>query len=127
VEELLRFVCPVQFTEPRYLGRDLEFRGRPLHRGDFVIPMLASANADPARFHEPGRLDVGRTPNPHVAFGIGSHFCLGAQLARVEAQVVTEKLFMRFPKLSLAVPPTALRYAGRLGFRALTALPVRLA
>ena len=126
VEELLRFVCPVQVAKPRYLGRDLEFRGQPLHRGDMVLPVLASANADPARFHEPQRLDVGRSPNPHVAFGTGSHFCLGAQLARVEAQVVTEKLFSRFPKLSLAVPAAALRYTGRLGLRALTALPVRL-
>ncbi|HEY7156881.1 MAG TPA: cytochrome P450 [Gemmataceae bacterium] len=126
VEELLRFVCPVQIAKPRYLGRDLEFRGRPLHRGDVVIPMLASANADPARFHEPQRLDVGRSPNAHVSFGTGSHFCLGAQLARVEAQVVTEKLFRRFPKLSRAVPLTVLRYTGRLGLRALTALPVRL-
>jgi cytochrome P450 len=127
VEELLRFVCPVQLTEPRWLGRDLEFRGRPLHRGDVVTAMLASANADPARFHEPGRLDVGRSPNPHVAFGSGSHFCLGAQLARVEAQVVTEGLFRRFPRLSLGVPPAALRYTGRFMIRALTALPVRLA
>jgi cytochrome P450 len=126
VEELLRFVCPVHLAKPRYLGRDLEFRGRPLHRGDVVIPMLASANTDPARFHEPERLDVGRSPNPHVAFGTGSHFCLGAQLARVEALVVTERLFRRFPKLSLAVPPGALRYTGRLGIQALTALPVRL-
>jgi cytochrome P450 len=125
VEELLRFVCPVQFTA-LYLSRDLEFRGQPLHRGDMVVPALASANADPARFHEPQRLDVGRSPNPHVAFGSGSHFCLGAQLARLEAQVVFQKLLTRFPKLSLAVPPTALRYTGTLGFRALTALPVRL-
>ena len=88
--------------------------------------MLASASADPARFPEPQRLDVGRSPNPHVAFGTGSHFCLGAQLARVEAQVVTERLLGRFPKLSLAVPPAALRYTGRLGIRALTALPVQL-
>jgi cytochrome P450 len=126
VEELLRFVCPVQITEPRYLARDLEFRGRPLHRGDTVIPVLASANADPARFPEPQRLDVGRSPNPHVAFGTGRHFCLGAQLARVEAQVVTAKLFTRFPNLSLAVPPAALRYRRGFGIRALTALPVRL-
>jgi cytochrome P450 len=123
---MLRFVCPVQFSELRYLSRDLELHGRAHHRGDFVTAMLASANADPARFHEPARLDVGRSPNPHVAFGTGSHFCLGAQLARVEAQVVTEKLFTRFPNLSLAVPPGALRYTGRFGFRALTALPVRL-
>jgi cytochrome P450 len=127
VEELLRFVCPVQFTEPRWLGRDRELGGQPFRRGDQVIAMLASANADPARFHEPARLDVARSPNPHVAFGTGSHFCLGAQLARLEAQVVTEKLFTRFPKLSLAVPSAALRYTGTLGFRALTALPVRLA
>jgi cytochrome P450 len=126
VEELLRFVCPVQLAGLSYLARDLEFRGRPLRRGEVVIPMLAAANADPARFPEPQRLDVGRSPNPHVAFGTGSHFCLGAQLARAEAQVVTQKLFTRFPKLSLAVPPAALRYTGALGFRALTALPVRL-
>jgi cytochrome P450 len=126
VEELLRFVSPVQIAKPRYVGRDQEFRGRSLRRGDIIIPMLAAANADPARFHEPQRLDVGRSPNPHVTFGTGSHFCLGAQLARVEAQVVIEKLFTRFPKLSLAVPPGALRYTGRLGLRALTALPVRL-
>jgi cytochrome P450 len=125
VEELLRFVCPVQLAKQRYLGRDLELRGRPPHRGDVVIPLLASANSDPARFHEPERLDVGRAPNPHVAFGTGSHFCLGAQLARVEAQVVLEKLFTRFPNLSLAVPGATLQYAGRLGIRALTALPVR--
>jgi cytochrome P450 len=126
VEELLRFVCPVQMTEPRYLAHDLEFRGRPLHHGDTVLPMLAAANADPARFHEPQRLNVSRSPNPHVAFGTGRHFCLGAQLARVEAQVVTKKLFTRFPNLSLAVPPAALTYTGMLGIRALTALPVQL-
>jgi cytochrome P450 PksS len=61
-----------------------------------------------------------------VAFGTGMHFCLGAQLARVESQVVLEKLFARFPNLSLDVPGCALRYTGRLGIRALTALPVRL-
>jgi cytochrome P450 len=126
VEELLRFVCPVQITELRYLGRDLEFHSQSLRRGEILIPMLASANADPTRFDRPERLDISRSPNPHVAFGSGSHFCLGAQLARVEAQVVTEKLFTRFPNLSLAVPDSRLRYTGRIGIRALTALPVRL-
>jgi cytochrome P450 len=87
--------------------------------------MLASANADPARFESPERMDVARAPNPHVAFGTGMHFCLGAQLARVEAQVVLEKLFARFSNLSLAVPSSTLKYTGRLGIRALTALPVR--
>jgi cytochrome P450 len=126
VEELLRFVCPVQVAKPRYVRGDLEFHGRPLRRGDVLVPVLASANADPDRFDDPERMDLTRSPNPHVAFGTGMHFCLGAQLARVEAQVVIEKVFTRFPNLSLAVPASALRYTGRLGIRALTALPVRL-
>jgi cytochrome P450 len=71
-------------------------------------------------------MDITRSPNPHVAFGTGAHICLGAQLARVETQVVLEKVFTRFPNLSLAVPGAALRYTGRLGMRALTKLPVRL-
>jgi len=126
VEELLRFVCPVQVTKPRYTSRDVEFHGRSLRRGDILVPMLAAANADPARFTNPGRMDITRSPNPHVGFGTGAHFCLGAQLARVEAQVALEKVFTRFPKLALADPGSALKYTGRLGMRALTALPVRL-
>jgi cytochrome P450 len=126
VEEILRFVSPVQVAKPRYVGRDLELHGRALRRGEVIIPMLASANADPARFESPELMVLTRAPNPHVAFGTGMHFCLGAQLARVEAQAVLEKLFTRFPTLSLAVPGSALRYTGRLGIRALTALPVRL-
>jgi cytochrome P450 PksS len=126
VEELLRFACPVQIAKHRYVSREVEFYGRLLRRGDAIIPMLASANADPARFDHPERLDITRAPNPHVAFGTGVHICLGAQLARVETQVVIEKVFTRFPNLSLAVPGSALRYTGRLGMRALTALPVRL-
>jgi cytochrome P450 len=126
VEELLRFVCPVQVAKPRYASRDLEFHGRSLRRGQYVVSMLAAANADAARFDSPERMDITRAPNPHVAFGSGGHFCLGAQLARVEAQVVLEKVFTRFPNLSLAVPDAALQYTGRLGMRALTTLPVRL-
>jgi cytochrome P450 len=126
VEELLRFVCPVQVAKPRYASRDLDLHGQSLRRGEIIIPMLAAANADPARFDQPDRMDITRAPNPHVAFGTGAHFCLGAQLARVEAQVVLEKVFTRFPNLSLAVPDSALVYTGRLGIRALTALPVRL-
>ena len=126
VEEILRWYAPVQFTKPRYPVRDLEFHGQRLKRGEMVTALLAAANVDPARFPDPERMDITRSPNPQVTFGTGIHICLGAQLARVEAQVALQKLFTRFPHLSLAVPASKLRYVGRIGMRALTAFPVRL-
>lgn len=126
VEELLRFVSPVQASNARYVARDLEFHGQPVRRGDYILPLLGAANADPARFPAPEKLDLARSPNPHVSFGAGIHFCLGAQLARVEAQVGFHKLFTRYPGLSLAVPEAELKYTGMMGMRALVALPVRL-
>jgi cytochrome P450 len=126
VEELLRFVSPVQMSEPRYVIRDLEFHGQSLRRGDYITALLGAANADPARFPDPEKLDLSRSPNPHVSFGSGIHFCLGAQLARVEAQVGLERLFGRYPRLALAVGDSELKYIGNMGLRALVALPVRL-
>jgi cytochrome P450 len=126
VEELLRFVSPVQMSEPRYVIRDVEFHGQSLRRGDSIVALLGTANADPARFPNAEKLDLPRSPNPHVSFGSGIHFCLGAQLARVEAQVGFERLFTRYPRLALAVADSELRYIGNMGLRALVALPVRL-
>ncbi len=126
VEELLRFVSPVQASEPRFVARDLDFHGQRLRRGDCVVTLLGAANADPARFAAPEKLDLSRSPNPHVSFGAGMHFCLGAQLARTEAAVGLQKLFTRYPRLSLAVPERALKYTGTIQLRALVALPVRL-
>jgi cytochrome P450 len=126
VEELLRFVSPVQMSEPRYVMRDVEFHGQALHRGDYIVAWLGAANADPAHFPDPEKLDLSRSPNPHVSFGSGIHFCLGAQLARVEAQVGIERLFTRYPRLALAVADSELRYSGNMLLRALVALPVRL-
>jgi cytochrome P450 len=126
VEELLRFVSPVQMSEPRYVIRDLEFHGRSLRRGDYIVAFLGAANADPVRFPDPEKLDLSRSPNPHVSFGSGTHFCLGAQLARVEAQVGLERLFTHYPRLALAMADSELRYSGHILLRALVALPVRL-
>jgi cytochrome P450 len=126
VEELLRFVSPVQMSEARYVIRDREFHGRSLRRGDTLVAWLGAANADPARFPGPEKLDLSRSPNPHVSFGSGIHFCLGAQLARVEAQVGFERLFTRHPRLALAVADSDLKYSGNMLLRALAALPVRL-
>jgi cytochrome P450 len=126
VEELLRFVSPVQMSKPRFVIRDLEFHGQALRRGDTIAALLGAANADPVRFPDPAKLDLARSPNPHLSFGSGMHFCLGAQLARVEAQVGFERLFTRYPRLALAVADSELTYIGKVGLRALVALPVRL-
>jgi cytochrome P450 len=126
VEELLRFVSPVQMSEARHVIRDLEFYGQSLRRGDSIVAWLGAANADPARFPDPEKLDLSRSPNPHLSFGSGIHFCLGAQLARVEAQVGFERLFTRYPRLALAVADSELKHSGNMLLRGLVALPVRL-
>jgi cytochrome P450 len=126
VEELLRYVSPVQMSEGRYVLRDLEFHGQSLRRGDRIVAWLGAANADPARFPDPEKLDLSRGPNAHVSFGSGMHFCLGAQLARIEAQVGFERLFNCYPRLALAAADSELKYRGNMLLRALEALPVRL-
>jgi pimeloyl-[acyl-carrier protein] synthase len=104
VEELLRFSPPVQWTG-RVAAAGLEIDGRRVEPGQTVVGILAAANRDPAVFDEPDRLDVTRDPNPHLSFGRGIHFCLGAPLARLEAQVALPMLLGRFPDLRLAGDP----------------------
>ena len=96
VEEFLRYDSPVQTTD-RVATVDCEIAGHPIRRGAVVALLLGAANRDPARFAEPDRLDLGRQDNHHVSFGHGAHFCLGAALARVEAQIVIATLLRRFP------------------------------
>lgn len=104
VEELLRFDAPLHlFT--RYALEDVDFNGLKLKKGETVGLLLGAANRDPARFPEPDRFDPGRTPNPHVSFGGGIHFCVGAPLARLELNVALPILFERLPGLKLARPP----------------------
>jgi cytochrome P450 len=125
VEELARFTSPVQATKPRYVARDTEFLGVSLRRGDVILAFLASANADPAVFADPDQLQLDRFPNPHLVFSSGIHFCLGMQLARVEAQSALGRLYGRFPDLTLA-DPANLPWMRRLGLRGVHALKVRL-
>ena len=127
VEEFLRFVSPVQFTKPRFVGRDLELGGVTLKKGDRIMAMLAAANHDPAANAHPESLDLTRRPNHHLSFGTGIHFCLGHQLARIEAKCALEALFKRWPRLELAVPAEDIRWRPRPGLRAIAALPVRVA
>jgi cytochrome P450 len=124
VEEFLRFVSPVQFSKPRYVRRDIELAGVRLKKGDRVMVMLAAANMDPAVHDQPERLDLARKPNRHISFGTGIHFCLGHQLARIEAACALEALFTRWPKLGLAVDPAQIHWRKRPGMRAIARLPV---
>ena len=121
VEELLRFDSPVQLAA-RVLREDVELRGRRLRAGQVVAFLIGSANRDAEQFPEPDRLDVGRQDNRHLAFGAGIHYCLGAPLARLEAQLAFATLLRRLPHLELAADH--LDYRPSVGFRALQSLPV---
>ncbi|WP_437787852.1 cytochrome P450 [Sorangium sp. So ce1097] len=101
IEEVLRYRSPVQiaFREAR---RDVEVHGQVIPAGKLVVPVIGSANRDPQQFRDPDRFDIGRDPNPHVAFGQGVHFCLGAPLARLEARIALSDLLSRLRGLELA-------------------------
>jgi hypothetical protein len=104
VDELLRYDGPVQLTS-RMVLEDGEIEGRPIRRGQQLVLLLAAANRDPEQFADPDRLDVTRENVRHLAFGHGAHYCLGAQLARLETAVALEGLMTRFPRLRLADEP----------------------
>ncbi len=123
VEELLRFEGPVQ-RNWRLATEDLEIRRRRIGKGQLILQMLAAANRDPAQFPnpDPEQLEITRHPNRHVAFGYGMHFCLGAPLARLEAQVALNTLLQRLPRLSLQDGNPC--WHANIAFRSLRSLPV---
>src|SRR5215510_3040733 len=127
VEECLRFLSPVQFTKPRFVRRDVDLGGVTVKRGERIMAMLAAANMDPAANPHPERLDLERRPNRHIAFGTGIHFCLGHQLARIEASCALKALFRRWLKLQLAVDGSEIKWRRRPGLRAIEHLPVTVA
>ena len=104
VEELMRYDSPLQLFE-RTATEDTEVGGVTVRRGQKVAALLGSANHDPAVFADPGTLDVGRTDNPHLSFGAGVHFCIGAPLARVELQASFGALLDRTTSLELGAEP----------------------
>jgi cytochrome P450 len=126
VEELHRRNSPVQATKPRMARQDMDFHGMRLKQGDRVMGFLASANADPAHFPEPEKLDLRRENVRHAGYGGGMHLCLGMHLARVESEVALGRLFARWPDLQLSVPANELRWLGRPGMRGPIAMPMRL-
>ncbi|MDJ0868449.1 MAG: cytochrome P450 [Myxococcota bacterium] len=123
VEEILRYAGPAT-AMVRIVAEDHARGGHTLRAGERVYLCIAAANLDPAAFPEPARFDVARDPNPHLGFGHGRHFCLGAALARLEARIAIGALIERFPALRLAAAPVAWS-ASPIG-RAVPALPLRL-
>jgi cytochrome P450 len=124
VEELLRFDSPVQIAL-RTAYEDLSIGGTTIAAGGVVLAMLGAANRDPARFRDPEALDIGRDQGPPLSFGGGIHFCLGAALARLEGQIVFDRMLDRFGTIELAGPPP--RHRDSLTLRGLLDLPVRFA
>lgn len=122
VDEFLRLHSPIQATS-RIAYADVELRGRTIRRGDTVMLLLGSANRDEAVFADPDALDIARRPNRHLAFGRGSHFCLGAPLAMAQGGLALRMLLAQFPRLSLKHDEP--RWTETFGFRGLRELPVR--
>ena len=126
VEELLRFTNPVNHANDRFTTEDVPIGDVVIPAGEWVLPAISSANRDPAQFPDPDRLDLGRDTSGHVAFGHGIHHCLGAPLARMEAEVALGALLARFPRISLAIPPSELRWRPVSLMNGLESLPVRV-
>jgi cytochrome P450 len=126
VEELLRYEGPVQVPFPLLATATVEIGGVEIAAGDIVVPALLSANRDPGHTPDPDTLDLGRSPNSHVAFGHGIHHCLGAPLARLEGRIALTALLERYPDLRLATPPDDLTWRPNVIIHGLTALTVRL-
>ena len=124
VEELMRFDGPARISA-RVMAADVELRGQRLRAGDRAYLVLAAANRDPATFERPDGLDLTRAPNPHIGFGLGTHYCLGAPLARLEGAIVFPRVLDQLPALRLA--GAELRWRPTLLSRSLAALPVAFA
>ena len=126
VEELLRCTSPVNHANDRFTTEPVTLGGVVIPAGEWVFAVLSAAGRDPAQYPAPDRLDLGRDTGGHVAFGHGVHHCLGAPLARMEAEVALGALLPRYPGLSLAVPGQDLRWRPVSLMNGLESLPVRL-
>ena len=124
VEELLRYTAPVFMSTERYAREDVTIHGVTIPHGEMTLGVIGSANRDETVFENPNALDITREPNKHLSFGQGIHFCLGAPLARMEAQIAIGTLLRRMPDLRLKVSPDSLRWRPSMILRGLDSLPV---
>ncbi len=125
VLELLRYDSPVQMTG-RQARTDLDIGGKHIQAGQYILACLGAANRDPQQFPDPDRLDLQRAAGKQLAFGHGIHYCLGAPLGRLEAEIALNTLLRRFPALHLACEADTLTWLPGLVFRGLRALPVTI-
>ncbi|MEO1286345.1 MAG: cytochrome P450 [Chloroflexota bacterium] len=125
VEEMLRYNGPVECPTIRFASEDIEVNGVVIPTGDIVRPSLLGANRDPEVFENPDVFDITRDPNPHVAFGHGIHFCLGAPLARMEGMIAFNALLDRVPNLQLTANVDDLEWNANLLIHGLKKLPVK--
>ncbi|PFL61065.1 cytochrome P450 [Priestia megaterium] len=126
IEELLRFNGPVEFSTDRWAKESFTFMGQQVEKGDHVIVSLASADHDPSVFVKPSNLDITREKSPHLAFGKGLHYCLGAPLARLEGEIAIRVLLEEYPDITLAAELSELEWRQSLIIRGLKQLPVKL-
>ena len=126
VEELVRFEGPIEVANVRMSFDDAELSGVRVPAGDFVAPVVLAANRDPDKFAAPDALDLARSPNPHLAFAVGAHMCLGVALARLEAGHAIGALVRRFPRLELTATAPDVNL-GLASLRGLNSVPVRAA
>jgi cytochrome P450 len=124
VEELLRYVSPVQFAPRRVALEDVEIGGVVIRKGEGVFALNPAANRDPAVFEDPDRLDLRRDASHHLAFGFGIHQCLGQMLARIELQVVLPLLLQRLPTLRVAAKEGEIRFKDDMQIYGVHNLPV---
>ncbi len=124
VEELVRYANPVERAPIRFAAEPVTLHGCDIAPGDSVSVVLAAANRDPRQFVAPDRLDLTRSPNRHLGFGMGIHYCLGAPLARLEGRIAFATLLRRLPGLQLAAPVESLRWHTHPIMRGLRHLPV---
>lgn len=125
IDEFLRFDGPVLSTG-RIVTQDTELGGQWLAEGERVFAVLAAANRDPSVVDDPDKLDLGRAPNPHMAFGKGVHFCLGAPVARLEAEIALSEILSRFSDFRLAEPRESILWVNSLVARGPSRLPLEV-
>ncbi len=125
IEELLRYAGPIETSTPRYARQTLEIGGIEIPRGTTVLAAINSANHDGRQFANANMMDLSRTPNRHLTFGEGGHYCVGAALARMEGRIAFNALLHHFPNLTLDAPADSLKWKSGLVLRGLERLPLQ--